>query len=160
MRCSSGSPSAGRVSRPSGSTTSERSADRTHSEQRGPAAKYPVSDPAAENDDDGPGHRDADDRDHQQAIDYQPQQGEPEGADLPAKMRFQPGAGDVAALQVIEKHRAQRGQAENETAGDGRRRGDADQHGDGVQAVDEMGELDQRRADALQIDDRYGFRHG
>ena len=69
-------------------------------------------------------------------------------------MAFQPGAVDVATLQVIEEDSDQRGQAENETAGHRRRRGHANQHGNGMQAVDEMGELNQRGAHALDISDR------
>ena len=107
-----------------------------------------------------PGERNADDGNDEQAVEHHAEEGEPEGADLPAEMAFQPGAVDVATLQVVEKDGNQRRQAEDEATGDSRRRRDTDDNGNGMQAVDDVGQLHQRGADALLIDSRDRFIHG
>ena len=111
--------------------------------QRDPAANDAVADPQTKEGDQYPGDGDADDGNDQRAINHQPEQREPEGADLPAEVTFQPGAIDIATLQVIEQDGTKRGQAKDETTGNGRRRGNADENGDGVQAIDEMRQMDQ-----------------
>src|SRR5258706_15461269 len=75
-----------------------------------PALDDAVDDP------DRVGHQDdpADDDDEQDAADHAPQQSPPECADLPAEMRFEPGAGGVVALHVVDDRRDDPGDAEEE----------------------------------------------
>ncbi len=49
-----------------------------------------------------------------QTAGRQPPQGDPEGADLPAEMRVEPGAADIVALDQVDQQAADQGEAEQE----------------------------------------------
>jgi len=113
-------------------------ADRPPLTQRQPAANDAIRHPDAQDDDQHPCQRDANQGEDQQIVDQQPPQGKPEGPDLPTEMAVQPGAAHNVALDVIEDDGEQRGNAEDESAGDRRGASNADDHGQRVQPVDHV----------------------
>lgn len=65
-----------------------------------------------------------------------PEQAVPEGPNLPAEVRLEPGAANVAALHVVEDHGHERRPTREECADDGRSPHDARRDTKRVQAVD------------------------
>ncbi len=116
--------------------------------EREPAADHPIADPHADDRDGQPIHQYANDRNDEQQRDQQrqhaPQHGPPKGPDLPTEVAFEVGSAHIAALHIVEDHRDDRRQTEDEGADDGRRSGNADHDGKRVQTVDQVSQIDQR----------------
>src|SRR5882762_7622193 len=74
----------------------------------------------------------ADDQDKQDRTGHCPQQPEPERADLPAEVRFEPLAGDVLTLHVVDDHRDDPDDGRQEESRGLQR---VDQHGERLQPV-------------------------
>src|SRR5919198_130467 len=62
----------------------------------------------------GSEHEDADQHEAQDAADNAPQQAVPKGADLPAEMRFEPGAAGIVPFHVVDNDSHDPGDAEEE----------------------------------------------
>src|SRR4029453_7494873 len=71
-------------------------------------------------------------------------QAKPEGADLPAKVRPEPGPADLAPLHVVQDYRDDRGPPDEKGPDHGRRADDPDDQAGRVERIDDVSPGDER----------------
>ena len=113
--------------------------------QRDPAANDAIHEPQSDQTDRKPHEEEADPqgRDDEGSAEGDPEQSKPEGSDLPAKVRFKPGAASLTPLDVVQDDRDDRRPAGEEGADHRGRTNDAGQQAERVQGVYDLGPGDQ-----------------